>query len=48
MLENGVSLPPSAFEAWFVSGAITDADIEKIGSAAKIAAKAAAKAAASV
>ncbi|MEN9966836.1 MAG: hypothetical protein RL036_69 [Actinomycetota bacterium] len=42
MLENGVSLPPSAFEAWFVSGAITDADIEKIGSAAKIAAKAAA------
>jgi len=43
MLENGVSLPPSAFEAWFVSGAITDADIEKIGSAAKIAAKVAAR-----
>jgi glutamate-1-semialdehyde 2,1-aminomutase len=42
MLENGVSLPPSAFEAWFVSGAITDADIDTIGSAAKIAAKAAA------
>ena len=42
MLENGVSLPPSAFEAWFVSGAITDADVEKIGAAAKIAAKAAA------
>jgi glutamate-1-semialdehyde 2,1-aminomutase len=42
MLENGVSLPPSAFEAWFVSRAITDADIEKIGSAAKLAAKAAA------
>jgi glutamate-1-semialdehyde 2,1-aminomutase len=44
MLENGVSLPPSAFEAWFVSGAITDADIEKIGSAASIAARSAAKA----
>jgi len=42
MLENGVSLPPSAFEAWFVSGAHTDADIEKIAAAAKIAAKAAA------
>ncbi len=43
MLENGVSLPPSAFEAWFVSGAITDADIEKIAAAAKLAAKVAAK-----
>jgi len=43
MLENGVSLPPSAFEAWFVSGAITDRDIEKIAAAAKIAAKAAAR-----
>ena len=42
MLENGVSLPPSAFEAWFVSGAITDADIETIAAAAKIAARAAA------
>jgi len=42
MLENGVSLPPSAFEAWFVSGALTDADIEQIASAAKLAAKAAA------
>lgn len=42
MLENGVSLPPSAFEAWFVSGAITDADLEKIAAAAKIAARAAA------
>lgn len=41
MLENGVSLPPSAFEAWFVSGALTDADIEQIASAAKLAAKAA-------
>jgi len=43
MLENGVSLPPSAFEAWFVSGAITDADVEKIAGAARIAAKAAAR-----
>ncbi|WP_138315057.1 glutamate-1-semialdehyde 2,1-aminomutase [Rhodoluna limnophila] len=42
MLENGVSLPPSAFEAWFVSGAHTDADIEKIESVAKLAAKSAA------
>jgi glutamate-1-semialdehyde 2,1-aminomutase len=42
MLENGVSLPPSAFEAWFVSGALTDGDIDKIASAAKIAARAAA------
>ena len=43
MLENGVSLPPSAFEAWFVSGAHNDADIEKISSVARLAAKAAAQ-----
>jgi glutamate-1-semialdehyde 2,1-aminomutase len=43
MLENGVSLPPSAFEAWFVSGAHTDDDIARIETAAKLAAKAAAK-----
>jgi glutamate-1-semialdehyde 2,1-aminomutase len=43
MLENGVSLPPSAFEAWFVSGAHTDDDIDRIEAAAKLAAKAAAK-----
>jgi glutamate-1-semialdehyde 2,1-aminomutase len=42
MLENGVSLPPSAFEAWFVSGAHTDRDIEEISTAARIAAQAAA------
>ncbi|MDE2410133.1 MAG: aspartate aminotransferase family protein, partial [Actinomycetales bacterium] len=42
MLENGVSLPPSAFEAWFVSGALTDADIDQIAAAARLAAKAAA------
>ena len=40
MLENGVSLPPSAFEAWFVNGAITDLDVEKIISAAVVSAKA--------
>lgn len=39
MLENGVSLPPSAFEAWFVNGAISDLDIEKILGAALISAK---------
>ncbi len=44
MLSNGVSLPPSAFEAWFVSGAHTDADIEKIAEVAKLASKAAAAA----
>jgi len=42
MLDNGVSLPPSAFEAWFVSGAHSDRDIEQIASAAAVAAKAAA------
>lgn len=40
MLENGVSLPPSAFEAWFVNGAMTDLDVEKIISAAVVSAKA--------
>jgi glutamate-1-semialdehyde 2,1-aminomutase len=44
MLEGGVSLPPSAFEAWFVSGAITDADVEKIAAVARGAAEAAARA----
>jgi glutamate-1-semialdehyde 2,1-aminomutase len=43
MLENGVSLPPSAYEAWFVSGAHTEADVEQIATAAAIAAKAATK-----
>ena len=42
MLENGVSLPPSAYEAWFVSGAHTDRDIEQIAAAAKAAANVAA------
>ena len=43
MLENGVSLPPSAYEAWFVSGAHTERDIEQIAAAAIVAATAAAK-----
>lgn len=42
MLDNGVSLPPSAYEAWFVSGAHSDRDIELITQAAGLAAKAAA------
>ena len=42
MLNQGVSLPPSAFEAWFVNGAMSDLDIEKIISAAVISAKVAA------
>jgi glutamate-1-semialdehyde 2,1-aminomutase len=40
MLDNGVSLPPSAFEAWFVSSAHTDRDIEAISKAARVAAAA--------
>jgi glutamate-1-semialdehyde 2,1-aminomutase len=43
MLDAGVSLPPSAFEAWFVSTAVTDDDVEKIRQAAGVAAKAAAQ-----
>ena len=41
MLENGVWLPPSAFEAWFVSGAHTDDDLAVIADAAPRAAAAA-------
>lgn len=44
MLENGVSLPPSAFEAWFVSAAHDGRDLEVIAKAARLAAKAAARA----
>lgn len=43
MLDNGVSLPPSAYEAWFVSGAHSEADIELIATAAEVSAKAAAQ-----
>jgi len=48
MLDNGVSLPPSAFEAWFVSGAHTEKDLEQIAIAAEIAARAAASVAKSL
>jgi glutamate-1-semialdehyde 2,1-aminomutase len=40
MLDNGVWLPPSAFEAWFVSTALTDDDLERIAGAAHSAARA--------
>lgn len=42
MLDNGVWLPPSAYEAWFVSAAHDDDDLARIESAADIAAGAAA------
>ena len=41
MLENGVWLPPSAYEAWFVSAAHTDDDLAIIARAADVAARAA-------
>jgi glutamate-1-semialdehyde 2,1-aminomutase len=33
MIKNGVFLPPSQFEAWFLSSAISDKDIQKIAEA---------------
>lgn len=42
MLDNGVYLPPSAFEAWFVSAAHDDAVLDRIAAAVPIAARAAA------
>ena len=30
MIKNGVFLPPSQFEAWFLSSAISKRDIKKI------------------
>ncbi|MCX4512502.1 glutamate-1-semialdehyde 2,1-aminomutase [Streptomyces sp. NBC_01619] len=44
MLSQGVYLPPSAFESWFVSTAHDDAAIERIAAALPAAARAAAKA----
>jgi len=44
MLDSGVSLPPSVFEAWFVSAAHDDAAIGRIVDALPAAAKAAAAA----
>ncbi len=43
MLERGVWLPPSAYEAWFVSAAHTDDDLAVIAAAANSAAAAVAK-----
>ena len=43
-LEAGVGLPPSVFEAWFVSAAHGDAELEAIAAAAPAAARAAARA----
>ncbi len=43
-LDAGVFPPPSVFETWFVSTALTDADFEKIAAAATSAAQAAAAA----
>ena len=44
MLDAGVYLPPSAFEAWFVSAAHDDRAIDRIASALPLAAAAAARA----
>jgi glutamate-1-semialdehyde 2,1-aminomutase len=44
MLDAGVYLPPSAFEAWFVNAAMDDEAIERIGDALPAAAQAAAAA----
>jgi glutamate-1-semialdehyde 2,1-aminomutase len=35
MLDRGIMLPPSQFEAWFISTAHTDADIDATIQAAK-------------
>ena len=43
MLEGGVYLPPSAFEAWFVSTAHTDQVLDRIAAVLPAAAKAAAR-----
>jgi glutamate-1-semialdehyde 2,1-aminomutase len=42
MLDQGVYLPPSAFEAWFVSIVHTEAEVERVVSAARAAARVAA------
>jgi glutamate-1-semialdehyde 2,1-aminomutase len=44
MLDNGVYLPPSAFEAWFVSTALDDEAFAAIERALPLAAEAAARA----
>ena len=30
LIENGIYVPPSQFEAWFLSSAISDEDLQKI------------------
>ena len=40
MMENGVFLPPSQFESWFLATAMTKRDIYKVRSAVQIAMKA--------
>ena len=37
MLERGIYLPPSQFEAWFISGAHTARDIQRTVAAARAA-----------
>ncbi|MDY5785161.1 MAG: aspartate aminotransferase family protein, partial [Corynebacterium sp.] len=44
LLDNGVYAPPSAFETWFVSTALTDDDFSRIEAALVPAARAAAQA----
>ena len=44
MLDQGVYLPPSAYEAWFLSSAHTDDDLDRIATALPVAANAAAAA----
>jgi glutamate-1-semialdehyde 2,1-aminomutase len=48
MLDQGVHLPPSAFEAWFVSAAHDDAAVERVLEALPAAASAAAEAFATI
>jgi len=36
MMENGVFLPPSQFEAWFLSSALNKKDLKKIAKAIDI------------
>ena len=44
MLDGGVYLPPSAFEAWFVSAAHDDEALSRVADAVPAAARAAARA----
>jgi glutamate-1-semialdehyde 2,1-aminomutase len=43
MLANGVYLPPSAFESWFVSAALGPDELARIDAALPLAAQAAAR-----